>query len=83
MWALSPSRRTLVCFILELFLFPNKLDSWDSFNTKPASAGRAPCLFSKIAGKLADSICRFTQRRDRISDTFTTRTHYEPHRVNE
>jgi hypothetical protein len=83
MWALSPSRRTLVCFILGLFLFPNKLDSWDSFNTKPTSAGRTSCTLSKITGKFTDSTCRFTQRRDIISDTFTTRTHHEPHRVNE
>ena len=82
MWALSLSRRTLVCFILGLFLFPNKLDSWDSFNTKPTSAGRTLCPLSKIAGKFTDSTCRFTQWRDIISDTFTTRTHHEPNRVN-
>ena len=83
MQALSPSRLTLVCFILGLFLFPNKLDSWDSFNTEPTSAGLEQGTFLKISGKLSDITCRFTQRRDRISDTFNERTQREPHRVNE
>jgi len=83
MRALSPSRLTLVCFILGLFLSTNKLDSWDSFNTKTVSAGLKHCTFLKIAGKLADTTCRFTQQRGRISDTFNERAHNEPHRVNE
>lgn len=60
MWALPPSRRTLVCFTFRLFLFPNMLDSWDSFTTKPAPAGRERCLFSWITDKFTDSTCRFT-----------------------
>lgn len=83
MWALSPSRLTLVCFILGLFLFSNKIDSWDSFNTKPTSAGRTLCPLSKIADKLTDSTCRFTQQRDIISDTFITRSYHEQNRANE
>lgn len=83
MQALSSSRLTLVCFVLRLFLFPNKLDSWDSFNTKPTSAGHSSCILSRISSKLSDSTCRFTQRRDRISDTFNQRSCYEPHRANE
>ena len=77
MWALSPSRRTLVCFILGLFLFPNKLDSWDSFKTKPASAGHNLCPIPKIIGKFKEAPCRFTQRHGRITDTFTTRSYHE------
>ena len=83
MQALSPSRLTLVCFVLRLFLFPNKLDSWDSFNTKPTSAGHSSCILSRISSKLSDTTCRFTQRRDRISDTFNQRSCYESHRANE
>ena len=83
MQALSPSRRTLVCFVLGLFLFSNMLDSWDSFNTKPASAGLTLCPLSRISGKFTESTCRFTQRRDIISDTFTTRSYREQSRANE
>lgn len=77
MWALSPSRRTLVCFILGLFLFSNKIDSWDSFNTKPTSAGHTTCPFSRISSKTTDSTCRFTQQRGRITDTFNPRSYCE------
>ena len=77
MWALSPSRQTLVCFVLGLFLFSNKLDSWDSFNTKPTSAGLNLSPFSRIAGKFTEAPCRFTQRHDRITDTFNPRSHCE------
>ena len=83
MQALSSSRLTLVCFILGLFLFPNKLDSWDSFQTHPVTAWHTRCLILWIFSKIKESLCRFTQWHDRISDTFTTRTHHEPHRVNE
>lgn len=83
MQALSPSRRTLVCFVLGLFLFSNMLDSWDSFNTKPTSAGLTLCPLSRISSKTTDSTCRFTQRRDRITDTFTKRSYHEQSRANE
>jgi hypothetical protein len=83
MQALSAPWLTSVCFVLRLFLFPNKLDSWDSFNTKPTSAGLERCTFLKISGKLSDTTCRFTQQRGKISDTFNERTQREPHRANE
>jgi len=83
MQAISPSRLTLVCFILGLFLFSNMLDTWDSFTAKPTHTTLAGCPFPRISGKLSDITCRFTQRSDKTSDTFTTRTHHEPHRANE
>jgi hypothetical protein len=83
MRALTASRLTLVCFVFWLFLFPNKLDSMDSFNTKPVSAGLTRCTFSKIFDKLSDTTCRFTLQRGRISDTFNERAQHEPHRASE
>ena len=74
MWALSPSLLTLVCFVLRLCPYLKQVLLLDSFNIKPTSAGRARCTLSKIAGKFTESTCRFTQRRDIISDTFTTRS---------
>jgi hypothetical protein len=83
MWALSPSLWTLLCFVLRLCPYLKQVLLLDSFNTKPTSSGRTRCTLSKISGKFTESTCRFTQRYDRILDTFTTRTHHEPHRVNE
>ena len=83
MQALSSYRLTLVCFILGLFLFPNKLDSWDSFQIHPVMAWHTRRLILWIFSKTKESPCRFTQRRDRISDTFNQRSCYESHRANE